>query len=59
MEACWLAVCDLYSENSTTLVDGNQVETAIEGMLFAFERKDNTAAVLKHLPQPLKMWLHF
>ena len=51
---CWLALCDWYTENLTTIVDEEQVETAIECMLSAFERKENTVGSVKTLTTAIK-----
>ena len=50
----WLALCDWYTESSTTIVDEEQVETAIECMLSAFERKENTVGSVKTLTTAIK-----
>ena len=50
----WLALCDWYTENSTTIVDEEQVETAIKCMLSAFERKENTVGSVKTLTTAIK-----
>ena len=49
-----LAVCDWFSEHSTIIVDEKQVETAIECMLTAFERKENTVDSVKTFTTTIK-----
>ena len=49
------ALCDWYTENSTTIVDEKQVETSIECMLYAFERKKITLGSVKTLTTAIRV----